>query len=49
MFMLTHNAQMTNELKNLTLVLTLLLLYLVLLIPYIVRVKVDQMVQVINS
>jgi hypothetical protein len=45
-FMLTHNAPLANELKNLTLVMALLGLYLVLVIPYIVRIKVDQIVQV---
>ena len=44
--MLSHNPSLTNELKNWTLVLTLLALYLVLIFPYIVRVKIDQIVQV---
>jgi hypothetical protein len=45
--MLTSNAPMAVEMKNLSLVFALLVVYLVLFVPYVVRVKVDQMAQVI--
>ena len=45
-FMLSQNGSLTNEMKNWTLVLALLALYFVLIFPYIVRVKIDQIVQV---
>jgi hypothetical protein len=38
---------MAVEMKNLSLVFALLVVYLVLFVPYVVRVKVDQMAQVI--
>ena len=47
--MLTNNAPLNNEMKNLTLVYTLLVVYLFMLAPYVVRVKVDQIVQVCQA
>ena len=44
--MLSNNAPLSNEMKNLTLVYTLLVIYIFMLVPYVVRVKVDQIVQV---
>jgi hypothetical protein len=40
------NAHLWNELRNVMLVSALLILYLVFMTPYIVRVKVDQILQV---
>ena len=40
------NAHLWNELKNVMLVSTLLIIYLVALAPYIIRTKVDQIAQV---
>jgi hypothetical protein len=45
-FMLSSNAPLVVEMKNLPLVYALLGLYLLMMAPYIVRVKVDQIVQV---
>ena len=44
--MLSNNAPLINEMKNLTLIFTLLVIYLFLIVPYIVRVKLDQIIQV---
>ena len=43
------NAHLWNELRNVLIVALLILLYLVLLAPYIFRVKVDQIRQVFTS
>ena len=41
-----HNAHLWNELRNVLLVTVLLIVHLVFMSPYVVRVKVDQIVQV---
>merc|ERR1719414_2482472 len=40
-----HNAHLWNELRNVLLVTVLLIVHLVFMSPYVVRVKVDQIVQ----
>ena len=44
-----HNAHLWNELRNVMLVTVLLIVYLVFMAPYVVRVKVDQIMQVCLS
>ena len=41
-----HNAHLWNELRNVMLVTALIIVYLVCMAPYVVRVKVDQIMQV---
>lgn len=43
------NAHLWNELKNVMLISVLLIMYLLLLGPYIVRTKVDQITQVMKE
>ena len=46
MFAMNQNVHLWNEMKHALLVLGLILLYLLFMTPYIVRVKVDQILQV---
>ena len=45
-FMMNYNPHLFNELRNVMLVSTLLVIYFVFIAPYLIRVKVDQIVQV---
>ena len=46
MVALNHNVHFWNEIKNAGIVVVLLVAYLFLMVPYVIRVKVDQIVQV---
>ena len=46
MYAMNQNVHLWNEMKHALLVLGLILLYLLFMTPYIVRVKVDQILQV---
>ena len=46
MFAMNQNVHFWNEFKNIGIVLGLMIAYLFLMVPYIVRVKLDQVVQV---
>ena len=45
MFAMNHNVHFWNEIKNAGIVIVLIIAYLLLMVPYVIRVKVDQMIQ----
>ena len=47
MVALNHNVHFWNEMKNAGIVIVLVIAYLFLMVPYVIRVKVDQIIQVI--
>ena len=47
MVALNHNVHFWNEMKNAGIVIVLVIAYFFLMVPYVIRVKVDQLVQVI--
>lgn len=46
MYAMNQNVHFWNEMKNTAIVVLLLIAYLLLLVPYIIRVKIDQIAQV---
>ena len=46
MYAMNQNVHFWNEIKNAAIVIMLIVAYLLLMVPYIIRVKVDQIIQV---
>ena len=48
MYAMNQNVHFWNEIKNAGIVLALVVSYLLFMVPYVIRVKVDQIIQVFN-